>query len=71
MKPNCNMKEIEKLFCTCTPEELAISLDHVLFTATISYLDPTGGGSNDEIINDVYNVRFLLESLRECCKSSE
>lgn len=71
MKTNCNMKEIEKLFRLYSPEELATSLDHVLFTATISYLDPTGGGTNDEIINDVYNVRFLLESLRECCKPSE
>lgn len=50
----------------CTAEELAESLDRILFTATVSYLDPMNGGTTEDIVNDVYNIRFLLEALRRC-----
>ena len=49
-----------------TAEELAESLDRILFTATVSYLDSTNGGTTEDIVNDVYNIRFLLETLRRC-----
>ena len=71
MMTNGNMKEIEELFRMYSPEELASSLDRVLFTATLSYLDPTGGGTTDEMVDDVYIIHYLLESLRKCCKPSE
>ena len=71
MNTCCNMKEMEKLFRMYSPEELAASLDNVLFTATVGYLDPDGACPTEAVVNDVTNVRFLLESLRECCKPAE
>lgn len=56
---------IRDLFTILTPGELAESLDNILFTATVHYLDPTTGGSVEKNVTDVSNVRYLLEALRE------
>lgn len=56
---------IRELFSILTPDEVAESLDNILFTATVHYLDPTTGGTVDKNVTDVNNVRFLLEALRE------
>ena len=67
MEQNIIATEVQNLLNTHrTAEELAESLDRILFTATVSYLDSTNGGTTEDIVNDVYNIRFLLETLRRC-----
>lgn len=67
MEQNIITTEVQNLLNTHrTAEELAESLDRILFTATVSYLDSTNGGTTEDIVNDVYNIRFLLETLRRC-----
>ena len=67
MEQNIITTEVQNLLNTHrTTEELAESLDRILFTATVSYLDSTNGGTTEDIVNDVYNIRFLLETLRRC-----
>lgn len=45
---------------------LQLGIDNILFTATVSYLDPVHGSPTEKMVGDVTNVRFLLEALREC-----
>lgn len=66
MKEQYNLSELLRTFGIVSPEELSESLDNVLFTATVSYLDPGHGCPTDRMVEDVTNVRFLLEALREC-----
>lgn len=68
MAQQYNLEKMQRLFSTVSPEELGESLDNILFTATVSYLDPTQGCSTEQNVNDVTNVRFLLETLRECVR---
>lgn len=66
MKEQYNLSELLRTFGIVSPEELSESLDIVLFTATVSYLDPDKGCPTERMVEDVTNVRFLLEALREC-----
>lgn len=66
MKEQYNLSELLRTFGIVSPEELSESLDNVLFTATVSYLDPDKGSPTERMVEDVTNVRFLLEALREC-----
>ena len=63
-----NNKKWEKFISICDVDETVQSLDNVLYEAVMRYLDPESGGTVEQNMTDVSNVRFLLESLRECIK---
>lgn len=63
-----NNKKWEKFISICDVDETVQSLDNVLYEAVMRYLDPELGGAVEQNMTDVSNVRFLLESLRECIK---
>lgn len=66
MKTQYDLSELQRTLGIVDPEELTESLDNILFTATVSYLDPVHGIPTEKMVGDVTNVRFLLEALREC-----
>lgn len=63
-----NNKKWEEFISICDVDETVQSLDNVLYEAVMRYLDPELGGTVEQNRTDVSNVRFLLESLRECIK---
>lgn len=65
MKKQYDLAELVRTFGIVSPEEISESLDNVLFSATVSYLDPSQGAPTEKMVEDVTNVRFLLEALRE------
>lgn len=71
MKKTYNTEPINKLWRIASPEEITESLDNILFSACIRYLDPYGGSPSEQNVIDVNNVRFLLEALRECSTNSK
>ena len=66
MKKQYDLAELIRTFGEDSPKEISESLDNVLFSATVNYLDPSQGTPTERMVNDVTNVRFLLEALREC-----
>lgn len=66
MKTKFNLEEWERFIRFNDADELIQSLDNVLFSATIHYLEPMNGSPSDREVTDVISVRCLLEALRRC-----
>lgn len=66
MRSTCNMQKLEQFFECNDIEEIAESLDNIMYAAVMHYLDadkrgvPTQGDADDISI-----TRFLLETLRD------
>lgn len=66
MNNHYNAKAWADYLKTFDLEDTISSLDQVLFDAVMHYLDNDSGGVSNKTAEDVQNVRFLLEALREC-----
>lgn len=68
MATKFNYEQWEQYLKIADFEETVDSLDNILFTAVMRLLDTDTGGPVEQDQTDVYNVRFLLESLRKCIR---